>query len=552
MTASGSAVPLDFSSAVALERRRKDWPTLVALVISTLVFCGLSIYLAKASESDLEADATTHFLIARYAPKQIENFVGVWGRPLCTCVYAITAHIGTVDEGRFATRLLSLALAMGVAAATYAIGKRQGLKRPAIVVILLFAQPLFFLHSFSELTEIPFAVVLMLAFLAYQRREFLLMAAAVSILPLGRPEGLGFIMMAAVALVMHRRWYWLPILAVPFVAWNWAGWYLTTNHVGSSFAQLFLNDDWWRWVVRNNPYSYQSMYGRGHPLAYIARLPVLTSPLVLPFMLAGTVMAVLYAKRLLEPSPVHNDAERQAVRNEHHLERCEALIALIPWSILAVHSVLWWKGKMGSSGDLRYLLIVGPFFALLGARGWEWAWARFQWRLPHLFAGLAALIPAGTNFLHGQQVVPFPMYADGLVSREAAQWYQSDAAIRKDFPKIMPTLPGVFYAMDVSATDITRAVPSCKKFVKEPPLGAVLVWDPIFGTANSSAEMCVTQDEIHANGWIHYRHFQVDDTYCEVYLSPRTANGEETRLKYKGDWEGLNGFELPVKFPGVE
>ena len=37
-------------------------------------------------------------------------------------------------------------------------------------------QPLVFLHSFSELTELPFAFLLTLGFWAYQRRQFLLMA----------------------------------------------------------------------------------------------------------------------------------------------------------------------------------------------------------------------------------------------------------------------------------------------------------------------------------------------------------------------------------------
>ncbi len=80
---------------------------------------------------------------------------------------------------------------------SYAIAKRQGLPRPALVVIFVLAQPIFFLHSFSELTEIPFDIVLIPAFLAYQRRQWFWMALLVGILPLGRPEGFGFILMAA-------------------------------------------------------------------------------------------------------------------------------------------------------------------------------------------------------------------------------------------------------------------------------------------------------------------------------------------------------------------
>ena len=64
---------------------------------------------------------------------------------------------------------------------------------------LYLAQPLLFLHSFSELTELPFAALIGLSFLAYQRRQFLLMAVLVAISPLSRPEGFGFLLLAAAA-----------------------------------------------------------------------------------------------------------------------------------------------------------------------------------------------------------------------------------------------------------------------------------------------------------------------------------------------------------------
>src|SRR4051812_5325189 len=80
-------------------RRGGTWAGVVAIVLSTLIFSGLSVYLARTSESDIEADATTHYLMARYAPREPHYFASVWGRPLCTGVYALTAHFGTVDQG---------------------------------------------------------------------------------------------------------------------------------------------------------------------------------------------------------------------------------------------------------------------------------------------------------------------------------------------------------------------------------------------------------------------------------------------------------------------
>src|SRR6266849_224327 len=125
MTVSG-AVPL----TIATPSKTRDCPSIVAIFLAVGIFAGLSIYLAYASESDLEADATTHFLNARYALKEYHYLVSVWGRPLCTGAYALAARIGTVNEGRRLTRLTSLALAFVVAATTYSIAKRQGFRKP--------------------------------------------------------------------------------------------------------------------------------------------------------------------------------------------------------------------------------------------------------------------------------------------------------------------------------------------------------------------------------------------------------------------------------------
>jgi hypothetical protein len=159
----------------------------------------------------LEADAMTHYMFARFSFREWSYFVNVWGRPLCTGVYAIPANLAGITGVR-ATSLL-MAIAMGLVC--YRVAKNQKSRMPAIAAILLFAQPLFFAHSFSELTEIPFALVAICAFWAFQGRNFLAMALLAGLSPLGRPEGLGLILLAALALIAYRRWYYLPLLALP-------------------------------------------------------------------------------------------------------------------------------------------------------------------------------------------------------------------------------------------------------------------------------------------------------------------------------------------------
>src|SRR3954471_655900 len=150
---------------------------LIAVTIGAVVFAGLSIYESFASPGFLEADSCTHYLYARFALREPHYLVNVWGRPLVTGLYAIPAHLG----GRSGVHVMSLALALVCSAAAYAIAAGQRYRWPALAVLFTLAQPLVFLHSFSELTELPFAATIALSFLAYQRRQFLLMTALVAV-----------------------------------------------------------------------------------------------------------------------------------------------------------------------------------------------------------------------------------------------------------------------------------------------------------------------------------------------------------------------------------
>ena len=325
MNAYEEAAPLRESETLV----RKNRFGLLILLLAMAVFAGFSVYFAYHSQSDLEADATTHFLMSRFAPREFHYYASVWGRPLCTLTYATVAWIGTPDEGRFAARLVSLVMALAVSALTYRISKRQKYPLPVIAGIAMLAQPIFFFHSFSELTEIPFTLFLALAFGAFQKRQFFLMALFVGILPLGRPEGFGFILMAETGLVGYRKMRWLPILFIPFLVWNFAGYKLSGGMPdGPAYLRWVFNREWYLWVFHNNPYSAVSPYGHGKIYWFVICLPALISPLLFPFSLIGVGMifkslrskifgsAILVdnaAKRMPALHPVHQNRQNRTV-----------------------------------------------------------------------------------------------------------------------------------------------------------------------------------------------------------------------------------------------
>src|SRR5438105_2978355 len=85
-------------------RAKRMAPVLIAIAI----FAALSLYEAVKSDGFLEADSCTHYIYARYAFAQPHLFVNIWGRPVCTGVYSIGAHLA----GRIGVRATSLLIAI--------------------------------------------------------------------------------------------------------------------------------------------------------------------------------------------------------------------------------------------------------------------------------------------------------------------------------------------------------------------------------------------------------------------------------------------------------
>ena len=441
---------------------------LLPAVLAIAIFTSLSIAASVWSEGFLEADGCTHYLYARFALREPHFLVNVWGRPLFTSLYALPAALG----GLLGTHLMSLAIAIACALVAQSIARGQGYRWPELALIFTLAQPLVFLHSFSELTELPFALLMGGAFLAYQRRRWLALAILAGLGPLARPEGFGFLLLAAVALVAQRRWLSLLVLPVPLVLWNHAGWVI-------SGAQ----GPWLRWLPSNWPYSQQSLYDRGNILHFVALLPAVTSPLVFPATLVGMWRTLI---------------DRF---DDRHRQLCQRLIALIPLMILIGHSLLYATGRLASSGELRYMLVVAPFWGLLSARGWEWLFTRLNWRRALTCAGFAALAGGLANVIY--PVVPLVPKPDEDYARanEFVAWYRR-GDLSQRYPRVCAAHVFVYYFLDVSPTDPVRGLEYVRGKLDPPPPGTIVVWDPVYSLYNSDARRSIAVEELLASGWV--------------------------------------------------
>jgi hypothetical protein len=511
-----------------------EWPQWLSLAIALVIFCLFSTTAAIYSRGFLEADGCTHFLYSRFVWQEHHLITNVWGRPFCTAIYAVPALFH-----RQGVRTASMIMAVAISLLTFHIARRQNYRLPALAGIFLLGQPILFLHSFSELTEIPFALLVTIALWAYQTRRFLTLAIIVALMPTARPEGFGFIVLATVAFIFHRRAYLIPILILPLAIWSFAGW-----------AQFGMAKPWyikwWRWLPENWPYAMDSLYHRRHLLYFIGILPAVISPIVFPFMWIGVWRSL---KSKVAHLPFVETIKINLFGGDH-LQRVQWLIALIPLMINAGHSYLAWRGKMASNAEPRYLLVAAPMWALLTAKGWEWIFARLQWKSAVAWGGIAILVPGLANAVY--KVIPLKLNNEGMRAEEVSLWYKSSPYHRKDspYPRLVSTAKDVYYFLDVSDADKMRTAEWQRKTILEDHRGIILVWDPIYGRFNSDSNRSMTAKEIRDAGWVPIHTFtkqpgeppnkdsvierlaqQIHDPSIGpwiIFLSPQDANGNRT------------------------
>jgi hypothetical protein len=503
-----------------LIRHSGFWFRHSAAALAILAFAICSLAAAATSRGFLESDGATHFVFARHALEQPIFFIDIWGRPLCTALFAIPARFG----GLFGVRATSMLCAMGCAlvAMIIAAGSSsrdraapnpplpvvrgragKGVEHQALLALIFtLGQPLLFLHSFSELTELPFALIIGLAFLCYQRQWWWGMAIFATISPLGRPEGFAFLILALAVLAIHRKWTPMIILPTGLIAWSIAGHIL----VGSDHG-------WWRWLIDHWPYESGSEYQRGPLLYYLAVLPTLVGPFAFPAIWIG----------------VWRSARSDATGHQRQVDRA---IAALPITLLAGYSVLFWLGKFSSSGALRYLLIVSPLWGCLTASGWQWIFERMKWRHAISWAALAVVTPGIVNWTY--PFIPLKQSASWSQAEKFVRWYES-SKLKQTHPRILCNHPGIFFYMGSSPWDRRFVEPWTPEAVDHPASDLVLLWDRDFCLGNSDPKMVIPIDRIKAAGWI-------EDAAAVELSDVGFADVPKEQLK----WDKLDEFKVFV------
>jgi hypothetical protein len=358
-------------------------------VVVPLLLLAFSAGMAILSPGFLEADEITHFLKAREMLHDRTQVLDIWGRPACTGLFGLAAAVGGILGARLLAVIVTALVGWGTATLYRAIRAREFSNDErgcfitggeAWVWVLLYAQPLFLLNSFTVMTEMLLACAWVWAAVMLLRGRTRWAGLLIGLGGLARPEG------------------WLAIAAWPVVLllWrkvsgergrNWRG-------IGLSImASLLPMIAWWiagivayrrlRWMIDFFPWQAKSQYGTTGLLFIASSLVALALWMWVPVVVGGVGLwrRRNFAALLLLVGPT----------------------AAFFW----VHATLGSLGLMGSMSLPRYFVCVAPFVAVLGMLGLQ---SIAQWvRRPRLLRKaviFAVLMPGLLLASLGQLPVP--------------------------------------------------------------------------------------------------------------------------------------------------
>lgn len=296
-----------------------------------VVFCcvaGFCFSAALAVQSDAgegDYDDLEHYLRAAWSFRDARYLLDEWGRPGFTALYAFPARFGWL-----AARLYSGALSSLAAYVAFAAARKLDLPSAWLAAPLTLAQPLFFVLSYTTLTETAVAFYLATSLYLMLSDRSAASSAVFSVVLVTRYETTALLPLWVLAIVLrgHARKWALPLLL-------WAP--LLHNLLAAAVS--------WPLPARVYVGALAKSYGAGDAFSFVAHLS--TS--------AGLVIAVLA------------------------LTGCRGLLRfrtgwLISGSVfvfVAVQTVLYTRGAYGTGGYARFLVSIAPLLGIAAAQGWS-------------------------------------------------------------------------------------------------------------------------------------------------------------------------------------
>ena len=394
-----------------------------------------------------EGDSATHYVNLLESMQRPFVALFPWSRPGYVLLHVLPAWVSPLLG-----RLFAASMTLLLCWQTKRLADDLELPRAWLAPLLLVSQPLVFQLASDFMTELPMALGLCVAVRLWLGRRWVASCLVVGFLPLVRPEGF-FIGVAWGLLCLLTRdlgSWWRRVLTSGCLAWGVVAWMLACAWMMPDGDPLTIVREW-SW-----PADSRHLYGRGHLLHHVLLWPYYTGPVLLVLFLVGLRSSM--TRRMALP--------------------------WLAWLIVfVVHSVLWWRGWMGSQGLMRIQCCTAFTTALVCLHGWNVLAERFpSWidRAPTC----RAVTSAGVALL---MLVPIGY---GLLNPESWQFVHVRRAARFVVEHgLLDDAPAIFFSdliavVEADAWQVDRPRVHCSfdrdeqlRRLESMPVGAVGVWD---------------------------------------------------------------------------
>lgn len=392
-------------------------------------------------------DSVTHYLFAKYAPQHPELYFHHWAKPVFVLLASPFAQFG-FDGMKLFNALASLITIL----LTYRIAERLKLQNSYAVALMLVFSPLYFVLTFSGLTEPLFAAFLAGGIYLSISRNYLAAVILVSFLPFVRSEGLILLGVFGIYFMIKQKWRLLPWFA--------------TGHIVYSIAGCFAHHDL-LWVFRKIPYArLDSVYGRGELLHFSSQL----------FYILGLPALVLFLLGII--SIVKDIIKGKSTR----------VIPIVIFGgflcFFIAHSLFWYLGIFGSMGLTRVFICVIPLMALMMLKGFNLLTEEL---IPHnknlrtIFQAVVLLYIIVFPFTKTHGAIVFDrdlnLNIDQKTATEVAKYIREQEI---PMPRIACDAPYLYIALNIDPFDPLKRIELTPDNLKVLQPGDLVIWDNNF------------------------------------------------------------------------
>ncbi len=299
------------------------------LLLLTLGLALLYFLFSLRSEGFYQQDEAAHYLSMKRFWHNPNAILSNWEKPGFKLLYALPALLGSTF-----VQIVNCLVAAFSCFFAYKVAESYKLKIPLIAFILLATQPFWALLAFRNYSELLSAFLLILAVYWQKKDKFYLAALTASYIAFVRQEFYPFLGLYGIYLLFQRQFMSALLLAVfPLIHNTW-GWILTNDFM------YLLNQ------ILKSGKEIGDNYPRQGFEHYFLMSGTIYGGLVLTCIVAYVALKVLQRKQaewfLLVP-------------------------AVLYFLMYCVFNIQSYPMGPSTAGNLRYLIIISPLWAVIGA-----------------------------------------------------------------------------------------------------------------------------------------------------------------------------------------